>query len=88
MVVMNMLQAKTHLSKLVEAIESGSEEEILIARNGRPVARLVPLSKPSSAALIGIAKGQFEFDKDSFDSLDAEVADLFGIPKIKEFSRP
>ena len=42
----NMLQAKTSLSRLVEAIELGQEHEIVIARNGRPVARLVPMDLP------------------------------------------
>lgn len=35
----NMLQAKSTLSRLVEAIEQGREHEIIIARNGRPAAR-------------------------------------------------
>jgi prevent-host-death family protein len=38
-----MLEAKTHLSRLVEAIETGAEAEVVIARNGRPVARLIGL---------------------------------------------
>jgi len=38
----NMLQAKSSLSRLVEAIEQGQEREIVIARNGRPAAKLVP----------------------------------------------
>jgi antitoxin (DNA-binding transcriptional repressor) of toxin-antitoxin stability system len=41
----NMLEAKTSLSRLVAVIEDGSEEEIVIARGGRPVARLVLLQK-------------------------------------------
>ena len=32
----NMLEAKTHLSRLVEAIETGAATEVVIARNGRP----------------------------------------------------
>nr|WP_315859040.1 type II toxin-antitoxin system Phd/YefM family antitoxin [Cyanobium sp. A1C-AMD] len=39
----NMLEAKTHLSRLVEAIETGAATEVVIARNGRPVARLTAL---------------------------------------------
>ncbi len=39
----NMLQAKSSLSRLVEAIEQGREREIVIARNGRPAAKLVPV---------------------------------------------
>ena len=38
-----MLEAKSTLSKLVEKVESGAEKEIIIARNGKPAARLVPL---------------------------------------------
>jgi antitoxin (DNA-binding transcriptional repressor) of toxin-antitoxin stability system len=37
MQTVNMLQAKSSLSRLVEAIEQGQEREIVIARNGRPV---------------------------------------------------
>lgn len=41
----NVLEAKTTLSRLIEAVESGAEKEIIIARNGKPAARLVPLAK-------------------------------------------
>ena len=41
----NMLEAKSTLSRLVQAVEEGRESEIVIARNGRPVARLVPLER-------------------------------------------
>lgn len=43
MAKVNMLEAKTHLSRLVAKIETGEEREIIIARNGRPVARLTSL---------------------------------------------
>jgi prevent-host-death family protein len=45
----NVHEAKTHLSKLLEQVESGSE--IIIARAGEPVARLVPFSRPGKRAL-------------------------------------
>lgn len=51
----NLHDAKTHLSELVGAAESG--EEIIIARAGKPVARLMPLEKPAPR-IPGIAKGQ------------------------------
>jgi prevent-host-death family protein len=41
--LVNIHQAKTHFSKLVERVEQG--EEIVIARNGRPVAKLVPVPR-------------------------------------------
>ncbi|MFN3884379.1 MAG: type II toxin-antitoxin system Phd/YefM family antitoxin, partial [Rhodocyclaceae bacterium] len=40
----NMLEAKNQLSRLVQAAEAG--EEVVIARNGVPVARLLPFAKP------------------------------------------
>jgi prevent-host-death family protein len=42
--IINVYEAKTHLSKLLERVEQG--EEITIARSGRPVARLVPVTRP------------------------------------------
>lgn len=53
----NMLEAKTNLSKLVEAVETGKETEIILARNGRPVARIVPVEVPHIR--IGLAEGKF-----------------------------
>lgn len=76
MSTVNMLEAKTHLSKLVEQVESGEEPEIIIARNGRPAAKLVRLGKPAGQRL-GVAKGQFEVP-DDIDTDNAEIARLFG----------
>ncbi len=76
MTTVNMLEAKTHLSRLVDAIEKGREEEIVIARNGRPVARLVPLRKAATGPRIGVARGAFVAPEDT-GQLDEEIADLF-----------
>lgn len=70
-----MLEAKNNLSKLVEAVESGAEREIVIARNGKPAARLMPLEQ-KKGALIGIAKGEFEVP-DNIDELNDEIARMF-----------
>jgi len=76
MTAINMLQAKSSLSRLVESIELGREREIIIARNGRPAAKLVPLSSAPAASRIGVAKGLFEVP-DDIDAHNAEVAALF-----------
>ena len=55
--VVNMLRAKTHLSRLVQAVESGAVAEILIARHGHPVARLTALKGPSTGLRFGLANG-------------------------------
>lgn len=72
----NMLQAKSSLSRLVEAIEQGREREIIIARNGRPAARLVPVDSVSAAKRIGIAKDKFMVPE-SIDAHNDEVARMF-----------
>jgi antitoxin (DNA-binding transcriptional repressor) of toxin-antitoxin stability system len=72
----NMLQAKSSLSRLVQAIEEGREREILIARNGRPAARLVPVDAAPAGKRIGVAKDQFEVP-DTIDAHNADVARLF-----------
>lgn len=45
----NVHEAKTHLSKLLERVEAG--DEIIIARAGQPVARLIPFARPGKRAL-------------------------------------
>lgn len=72
----NMLQAKSSLSRLVEAIEQGRAREIVIARNGRPAARLVPMDAVPPGKRIGVAKGKFEAP-DSIDAHNDEVARMF-----------
>ena len=76
MQTVNMLQAKSSLSRLVEAIEQGHEREIVIARNGRPAAKLVPIDTAPSGKRIGAAKGLFMVP-DSIDAHNDEVAQLF-----------
>lgn len=72
----NMLQAKSNLSRLVEAIEQGEEREIIIARNGRPAAKLVPVEATEPGRRIGVAKGMFEVPG-NIDGQNEEVARLF-----------
>lgn len=80
MMHVNMLEAKTNLSKLVDAVERGIESEIIIARNGRPAARLVAVAA-ANGQRIGVAKGEFIAPQPDAE-FDAEVARLFagGVP--------
>ena len=72
MSIVNMLEAKSNLSRLVEAVESGQEQEIIIARNGRPAARLVAIAPVQAGKRIGVAKGKFIVPED----IDADAAAL------------
>jgi prevent-host-death family protein len=52
----NIHEAKTHLSRLIERVEAG--EEIVLARAGRPVAKLVPIARSRSPRQFGFWKGR------------------------------
>ncbi|MCK5908504.1 MAG: type II toxin-antitoxin system prevent-host-death family antitoxin [Caulobacter sp.] len=77
MTTVNMHDAKSQLSKLVDAVEKGEIDEIIIARNGRPAARLVAI-RPSRGIerRIGIAAGMFTAPRDP-QADDDEAARLF-----------
>ena len=78
MTTVNMLEAKSSLSRLVEAVESGAEREIIIARNGKPAARLVAIRTGSSGKRLGVARGKFKVPE-NIDAHNEDVARLFGI---------
>ena len=67
----NIHQAKTHLSRYLEQVEAGGE--IVIARGGRPVAKLMPLApKAKKKIVFGSMKGQLRIAED-FDSPIADA---------------
>jgi prevent-host-death family protein len=76
MTTVNMHDAKTRLSVLVEAVENGKEKEIIIARNGKPAARLVPIDEAKPPRRLGLAKGLFVLP-DDFDAYNEEIARMF-----------
>ena len=67
MVTVNVHEAKTHLSRLLARVEAG--EEVVIARNGKPVARLAPLRGKRQP---GAFKGLIKIDDSFFDPLPEE----------------
>jgi prevent-host-death family protein len=70
----NMHDAKTHLSRLVERVEAG--EEIVISRAGRPVAKLVPIRGGGRPRTPGVWRGRVVIH-DDFDVLPPDVAAAF-----------
>mgnify|MGYP000134074609 CR=1 FL=1 len=71
----NIHEAKTHLSRLLEQVLAG--EDVVIAKSGRPIARLVPIQGP--LPVLGDAHGQVVFKPGWDDALtDKEINDLFG----------
>lgn len=71
----NIHQAKTQFSKLIERVRLG--EEIVIAKAGEPVARLIPETRPCKRRKLGGAKGQIWISEDFDDPLPDGLLDLF-----------
>jgi prevent-host-death family protein len=71
MATVNIHEAKTHFSKLVDRVLQG--EEVVIAKAGRPVARLVPLAPRVPHRTPGSARGQVEVGPDFDEPLPAEI---------------
>jgi prevent-host-death family protein len=67
----NLYEAKTKLSELVERAAAG--EEIIIAKAGRPLARLVPLAKRTTPRPLGLLAGQVWIGPDFDDPLPDEI---------------
>jgi prevent-host-death family protein len=70
----NVYEAKTHLSQLIDRAAAG--EEIIIARAGRPVARLVSLADPARGRMPGGWRGRVRIG-DDFDDLPHEMGAAF-----------
>jgi prevent-host-death family protein len=74
----NIHDAKTQLSRLVDAAAAG--EEIVIVRAGKPVARLMPLSAQSERRQLGILGGQLKVPDDFDAPLPDEEINRFETP--------
>lgn len=71
----NIHEAKTHLSRLVEQVAAG--REIVIAKAGKPMAKLVPLDATVKPKKFGLLKGRFSVPEDFDAPLPPEVLGLF-----------
>jgi prevent-host-death family protein len=71
----NIHEAKTHLSRIVDEVAAGSE--VIIARAGKPVARLVPLASTRGRKRLGLLKGRIRVPADFDAPLPDEVLDSF-----------
>jgi len=74
MSVTNMYQAKTQLSALVDSALSGND--VVIARAGKPLVRLVPYNQSMKARTPGLFKGKIKMS-DDFDEESKEIEKLF-----------
>lgn len=78
--LINIYQAKTQLSKLIELAQEG--KEVIIAKAGNPVAKIVKYKKKLQPRQFGLWKGKV-FVPDNFDDEDEEINKLFYEGEIK-----
>ena len=71
----NIHEAKTHFSKLNERVQQG--EEVVIAKAGTPVARLVPVKKSKARRLPGSARGRISVHSNFDESLPERIVRAF-----------
>ena len=71
----NVHEAKTHLSRLIEEVENG--EEVVVARAGKPVAKLCPVAAKGRHRKFGLLNGKFRIPEDFNAPLPDEVLDSF-----------
>lgn len=75
--VINVHEAKTHLSRILEEVAAGAE--VVIAKAGRPVARLVPIEPAPRPKQLGLLKGRIRVAEDFNAPLPSELlADFEG----------
>ena len=75
MTTVNIHEAKTHLSRLVDEVAAGAE--IIIAKAGKPMARLAPISTPIRKKRLGLLKGKIKVPEDFNAPLDQATLSAF-----------
>ena len=75
MKMVNIHAAKTHLSRLVDQAVAG--EEIVVAKAGKPLVKLVPVNKPKVRRKPGFLKGRIKISDDFDAPLPDDLLDAF-----------
>jgi prevent-host-death family protein len=73
--IINIHEAKTHLSRIIEEVAAG--EEIIIAKAGKPMARLVPMQRQIKRKNLGLLKGKIQIAPNFNAPLPDALAKLF-----------
>ncbi|MBI5659013.1 MAG: type II toxin-antitoxin system Phd/YefM family antitoxin [Nitrosomonadales bacterium] len=75
MEIINIHEAKTNLSRIVETVFQGSE--VILAKAGKPMAKIVPLQAQKRAIKFGVLKGKIRVADDFDEPLPDDVLALF-----------
>jgi prevent-host-death family protein len=75
MIQINLHEAQTRLTELIERVQGG--EEFTITKAGKPIARLCSVAPAPKGIRFGLLAGRLQFDDEEFKSADAEIERLF-----------
>jgi prevent-host-death family protein len=75
--MVSMRDAKANFSKLIRQIEGGSAREIILTRAGKPIAKLVPVTR--APIKLGVADGRFDIP-DDIDAANPAIGEMFTPP--------
>ncbi len=75
MTTVNIYEAKTQLSKLIALVANG--EEVVIAKNGKPIADLTPHKPKKSKIKFGTMAGKLHYKDKDFVGLDPDIQEMF-----------
>ena len=81
----NVLEAKTHLSRLLAEVEAG--REITIARNGTAIAKVVPIRQKRPIDAFGCLRGVYPPHEDDGSGEDFEILEMFGLLTDEELAK-
>ncbi|TLY57534.1 MAG: type II toxin-antitoxin system Phd/YefM family antitoxin [Gammaproteobacteria bacterium] len=73
--IVNIHEAKTHLSRIVDEVAAGAE--VIIAKAGKPMARLSPIAAPLRNKRLGLLKGKIKVPDDFNAPLDEDIRSQF-----------
>ena len=73
--IVNIHEAKTHLSRIVDEVAAGAE--VIIAKAGKPMARLSPIAAPLRNKRLGLLKGKIKVPDDFNAPLDEDILSQF-----------
>ena len=74
MTEINMLEAKTNLTKLVKLLETKQEDEIIICRHGEPCAKIIPFKKKKNERIVGKYDGKCKsLNWNLIDKMEEEI---------------
>lgn len=73
---MNVLEAKTNFSKILMMLETKQEDEVIICKNNKPVAKITWMPEIDRSKCLGIAEGKYSIP-DNFDEPDPEIEQMF-----------